>query len=113
MLIWGALGCYGLYTFWNRYLGAAVVFGTSAGPPTTLQQPQPESISLAPSNRQEIVIRVVKEVVHVDADGRPLGRGPWRREHAPSDNDDDTDTADAQEYQQIAHCVANVYSSSS
>lgn len=80
--LWFALGCFGLYQSYAMVL-----------------QPKlfPTSVRSSP-RENEIVIRVVKEVVHKSADGNVLQRGRF----LGNENDDELNT-------KIVECVANLY----
>ena len=87
---WVAMGCYGLYIVFLQSTGRrSLSWGKVFSAP--LHQDAPT---------RDIVIRVVKEVVHVNQDGTVLGQGPWK-------------TTDAEEkvvdLQKVAECVAAVY----
>ena len=89
---WFLMGCYGLYVYFN---------------PSALLQ---ESISSRVDNSggaatpHEIVIRVVKEIVHVSQDGEELGREPWN-EHDGSN----VKLEKGLEHEKIASCIASAY----
>ena len=80
VLSWTGLGCYGLYVaFHPPAVGSA-------------REILPQSSSGKPSS-QEVVIRVVKEVVHVDSSGYVIGKG------------DDTKILSSDSIDALAQCV--------
>jgi hypothetical protein len=87
VLFWVGFGMYGMYMFFRP------ATPSTANPTTT----------------SEIVIRVVKEIVHVDAEGRVLGEGPW--ENFADAADSSNPLGSAEEYNQVAQCIANAYNS--
>ena len=99
MLLWGGLGSYGLYVLLYSQASPIPAIANFRAAPTPAAVPEIPSAAT-----QEIVIRVVKEVVHVNAEGKELGRGPW------SKHGSDAGAATAEEYEKVAACVANVYS---
>jgi len=80
---WFALGCYGLYHLvWKQQLGRTMFRNGNAN--------------------NEIVIRVVKEVVHKSSDGKVLGRGLMKGKEEEDGDDDGL-------HSKLAECVAKFY----
>jgi hypothetical protein len=91
-LFWVGFGMYGMYVFFR--------------PLDTFPVP-PGASTKSPPMTSEIVIRVVKEIVHLDAEGRSLGKGPWENNARVADSSNSLGTAE--EYNKVAQCIANFY----
>jgi hypothetical protein len=93
VLLWFCLGCYGLWVYFHPVVpngNAAWLMRNNRAPDVKNQL------------HQEIVIRVVKEVVHVNEGGKELGRGLWHSHHHD-------ETLSAKDYEKVAECVAKIY----
>ena len=91
---WFWMGCYGLYVY--------------VYPPAVVRRPSPQfqsghsaATTTTTASPHEIVIRVVKEIVHVNQDGKEIGREPWKQRA-------DSDTTQLLEHK-VADCVASVF----
>jgi hypothetical protein len=89
---WFGMGCYGIFSLFQRSVYLPPLSFGSAGP-AAARQPATQP--------QEVVIRVVKEVVHVNAEGTVMGKGPWKPK--PGGSEEPVD------FQKVAECVAAVY----
>jgi hypothetical protein len=83
--VWFGFGCLGCYLYWKHHYPAMA--------------PTSSSSSSAMDGHHEIVVRVVREVVHVDTHGKVLGRGLLPQQNAPGPS----------EYEKVAACVAEAY----
>lgn len=83
--MWIAFGCYGIYVFFNPSVQSSWNMAKSALGGHTTSSPS--------SAAQEIVVRIVRTVVHVNTDGSIISQGP--------------DSSVTQEgYDKISQCVA-------
>ena len=94
MLLWFLFGCYGLYVYFNPSAGL-----TSRSSLSSISEN-----SGGTTTPDEIVIRVVKEIVHVDRDGKELGREPWKQQEGGY-----LKLQERIEYGQVAECIASAY----
>jgi hypothetical protein len=94
IIFWFLMGCFGMYVYF--YPSSPM-----ASQQTIFVQGDNIGAAAAP---QEIVIRVVKEIVHVNQDGKELGRVPWKQ-YAGSNVKRD----EGIERDKIAECIASAY----
>jgi hypothetical protein len=97
MTLWFGFGCYGMYTFFRGSVGQHIGMGRNlhqASKPVF----SPKTVPLSNvGSTQEIVIRVIKEVVHVNQHGHPVDRGG---------NQAEIDGSQPFDIQQLAECVS-------
>jgi hypothetical protein len=106
--LWFGCGCLGVYLYWQHYHHHQHHHQPQQRPPNAMAVPESSSSSSSSSSavnagHHDIVIRVVREVVHVDTNGKVLGRGLLPK--SPQNAGGPT----PEEYEKVAACVAEAY----
>jgi hypothetical protein len=98
--LWFGFGCLGVYLYWQHHHHQ---HHQQQRPPNAMAVPESSSPSGVNAGHHDIVIRVVREVVHVDTNGKVLGRGLLPK--SPHSAGAPT----PEEYEKVAACVAEAY----
>jgi hypothetical protein len=100
--LWFGFGCLGVYLYWQHHHHHHQ-HHQQQRPPNAMAVPESTSSSAVNAGHHDIVIRVVREVVHVDTNGKVLGRGLLPKSpHSAG-------VPTPEEYEKVAACVAEAY----
>jgi hypothetical protein len=91
IIFWFLFGCYGMYVYFHPS-------AASVSQHLTVSKSDNAGVATSP---QDIVIRIMKEIVYVDQDGKEVRREPWTQYEGKNAQIDTR-----RDYEKIAECIA-------